>query len=230
MSPPDLPPTRPSKRLETASSTEFGEMTLMHQCLIASAKAFEIFFERVKNGPPDEAVEAAIATALFRDGIVQFMACFNSNVAKRNCFLIPSEAFGDIAGWESYYQKLYDLRNAYAAHNHGAQRQYDVFAVVDEHGVIQAFSVAFAMLAGFSILERDQLMYFMDAALRHADARRIEAEDKVLAEVRALTPDEIAALPDAEMIAPSDAQTKMTRDRYRAFLKNDPRYRQGSSN
>ncbi len=211
----------PAKALETETSAELAHLQVNRTCLVEAIRAFQTYFNRWRSGEPADETEGTIRLALFRDGLVQSMACFNKNPAKRREFLIPAEAFDGIEGWEEFYAWMLDLRNCYAAHNVGAKRNSQPVVLIDprtdEVVGVGSFDVHYQ---GESLEAEGSIAAFCNTALKHVNARIKEAQARLWAEASALSREERQALPVARNVVPGRNDITTGRDRYRKKTKD----------
>lgn len=210
---------RPAKLLETATASEHSELQIISRCIEEASLALKMYFVRFQHGLPENEEEAAIRRALFRDGLIQIMACFSTNPNKRDRYLIPSEAFDGQQGWEPFYKWMLDLRDGYAAHNFGAQRLADSIVFLDsDTGQVAGVGI---ITVGFDGPSEGEASFsaFCGTAMRHAKSRMEQASAKLLAEAQALSKAELEALHDAALVVPGAEDVKTSREKYRTKTK-----------
>jgi hypothetical protein len=118
----------PSALRETNLSIarELGEMHLIHTDLINSLISLSTWSDEYTDHKNPTPTTEAIADSLFRDGINQFVGCFDS----KNAYpLVVENVYPAVEGVAVYFRWLRSLRNSYAAHRHGSARQC-VFGVM----------------------------------------------------------------------------------------------------
>ncbi len=215
------------KLFNTPLAAEHAEMQILRSCLGEGMQALNLYFEMVTakeeslaRGEPDHLHEETIRRALFRDGVIQVMSCFNSNPDKRDRFLLPEEALAGVEDWQTTYQWLHDVRDAYAAHNFGVQRfAQTVLLVEPQSSAIVAVGYQCTMMQGPRPNRQKAIKDLCEAALIHVVRRWQELETKVKEEARKLSPAEIQSLdPPHDFMAPPDA-IKVDRAKYRSTPK-----------
>jgi len=215
------PEATKAKRLETASAEELAEMIIHRECLAEGIKALKLYFAKLKgNDQPTDEDDATIRTALFRDGIVQVMACFTTNASKRDRYLLPSEAFAGIEGWGDMYKWMHEYRDGYAAHNFGPRRMAEAVVMLDrETNDVVGVGDFSLITVGEGIEAEKSIAQFCMAALRHCEARIADLRDRLMAEAKAMSPEERAALLDARLQVPEHSDAKISRQKHRMKTK-----------
>lgn len=205
-----------SKRLDTASAAEYASMVVNLRCITEAITAFRLCYDRWRKGEPDSDEETAIRAALYRDGLTQVMACFTTNPQKRHEHLIPSEAFAGLDGWEKFYQYMHDLRDAYAAHNFGTKRMVEPVVIVHPNtGEVLGLGHLAAHFVGEGLDGEKGVMTFCQAAQNHVTARIAQIETELLKELKAIPPDELLGLPDAQLRIAGTEDIKTGREKFR---------------
>jgi hypothetical protein len=211
----------PAKRLDTASAATLASMVVNEACISEAGWAFKFYFDRARTGEPIGQEDATVRRALFRDGLLQVMACFTTNSKKRDEFLLPSEAFAGVEGWEEFYKWMLGLRNSYAAHNFGTMRTVEPVVVIhpatsEVQGVGHLSAHAFPP----GVDAEESVMSFCKSALQHVRARILEIEVQLLSEASALSKDALKKLPAARNVIPGREDLRTGRKKYRAKTKD----------
>ncbi|WLA53183.1 hypothetical protein [Bradyrhizobium diazoefficiens] len=180
-------------------ATELAEMLLTKNDLKNSLLSFSIWVERYAAGQGDEK-DRAINGSLFRDGVTQFVGCFDS----KNAYpLVVETVYPNTDGVAPYFRWLRDLRNSYTAHRHGSARQCNVAAVVQpETGKFLGQSELFAVYTGPSADGHSQLLAVVAQALRYAETKIAELKQQFIAEASAIAPEKLLALPRGGAVQP----------------------------
>ena len=208
--------THQGKRLTSPSAIEFAEMHLIRECLDEAGRAFKLYFKLLADKAAIKESDNTVRLALFRDGLVQIMACFSTNPTKRSNFLIPSEAFAGIEGWQEFYKWMRDYRDAFAAHNFGVKRQSEAI------GIFNSDTNEFLGVGHFTMMSQGEdlgaehsIRLFWSAAARHVKTRIADLEAVLIEEAKKLSPPEIAALEPARLVVPGNQDIRTSREKYR---------------
>jgi hypothetical protein len=97
-----------------------GEALLLQKDIQTSIDAINIWHDYYAEKPDRTSIDKIIELSLFRDAVVQFIGCFDKSNKYR---LDETEIYGADPNGLPYFQWMNNIRNAYAAHKHGAQRQ-----------------------------------------------------------------------------------------------------------
>ncbi len=204
------------KLLATPEAERLAELYLLQGDLNAAYDTFDLYFSKnAATDVPKAGDDAIISASLFRDGILLFTSCFSTKDAG---MLHPDAVYGHLgADRKEYAQKLLDLRDCFVAHNFGPQRQHSIVIVcleIDGKLVPAAFTQYFVRFVGWVAQERQQLLSFIDVARDHLKGLIEEAESAVMDQVMVITPEELAALPDAEVAIPAASDFRSSRSRF----------------
>jgi hypothetical protein len=154
--------------------------------------------------------ELHICESLFRDAVVQFVECFGN--PKKNQLSVE-DVFGHSPEMVREMAFLRDLRDGYAAHNHGPRRQCIVIVVPSETN----FTFGGYRLA-FSVPSDDAIPAYIslfETAIIFTITRCSALHQQVLQELQALTKEQILALPTAAIRTPSEGEIKQARKEFR---------------
>lgn len=204
------------KLLSTPEAEHLAELYLLQRDLNAAHDTLSLYFEKhAVSDQLKEGEDAIISASLFRDGILLFTSCFSKTDHNK---LYPESVYGHLKGWEDYSQKILALRDAFVAHNFGPQRQHSIVIVcpkVKGELIPYAFSQYFIRFAGWVKSEGAEFLSFIDVAREYLKKVIEEVEKPVMAQVMAITPEELAALPDAEVVIPDVSEYRTPRARFR---------------
>lgn len=194
------------KALETPLAHELAE-TLLHQVdMRSSIAAIKLWHEKFASSDNDET--RLIGQSLFRDAIIMFVGCFD----KTSEFpLDANEIYGKDPNGLASFQWFKDIRDAYAAHKFGAQRQCVVGVITHPETGEVGFGNLFARYVGQNKEDGPQLQGFMQTAEKHLDQRVTELQQKLLAFIQAMTPEQIAALKEASVHTLEQSEARLTR-------------------
>lgn len=207
-----LMPSLPDDEMRLLSSPEaeeLGELYLLQKDLDHCVKAFRLLVEIYGEREFSEA-ENLIRLALYRDAIVQFIACFDGSAP---LFLKVPDVYPGDENAQSYFNSLKDIRDGYAAHRHGPSRQCAV-------GVVAGLSGTFA--TGRLLILRHvppiaDLKHHHDFALKarlHVDARIASLERTVTTAAMAMSREQILALPGAHGYNVREGEARLARRRF----------------
>lgn len=185
---------------------ELAEMLLTQIDINNSLASLTLWSKLYNSSTSSEDEETkTILGSLFRDGITQFVACFDRDT---NAFpLLVETVFPAVEGIATYFRWLRALRNSYAAHRHGAARQCAVGVAVDSvTGEFLGTSRLFASYRGPNQAGHADLLSLIGMAARYVAARVGVLAGQFEAEARALSPETLLNLPlsTVEPQAPTD--------------------------
>lgn len=204
------------KLLSTPEADHLAELYLLQADLNAAHSTLSLYFDKFAfNEGMREDEFATISASLFRDGILLYCACFSTKDPEK---LNPEAVYGHMEGWKDYCQKILDIRDAFVAHNFGPQRQHNIVVIALEIGgelVPAGFNQVFMRFAGWLASEGKQLLHYVDLARDHLKKRIEEAEQPIMRMLEAITPEELAALPNAELTIPEDRDFRKSRASFR---------------
>lgn len=212
------------KFLITPEADALAELYLIRGDLRQAQRTLSLYFEKYAYAEGiDQGDFATISSSLFRDGILLFCACFSTSDPNK---LNPKSTFGHLEDWEAYCQRLLDIRDSFVAHNFGPARQHHIVVIAleaDGELVPAGFVEVFMRFAGWIAAEGNQLLQYVEVALEHVAARIEDAEQPVYETVAAITADELAALPDAELTIPDNRDLRSSRAAFRAHGRGERR-------
>lgn len=173
---------------------ELAEMLLTQRDLANSLGSLTIWsksYTSDESAPDKQTIEGS----LFRDGITQFVGCFDS---KNAVPLVVETVFPSVDGIAVYFRWLRDLRNSYTAHRHGAARQCIVGAMVDPiSGKYLGHGQMFAIYTGPSQEGHADLLALVAMAIRYVEGRVATLQTQFEAEASAIPPHELLRLSPA---------------------------------
>ncbi len=202
--PSDVPP---GGELTTPEAIELGEYRLILSDLRASLWALGF----IQKGWDGISLPTEVHEALFRDAVVQFVACFDT---PGQASLSSEAVFGADADDERNFRYIRGMRDSYAAHRFGPQRQSFILISLIEQGFgIGEYKVTFSMPALESLPKYEHVVGLAIAA---AEAREAELLREVSAQVTALGPEGIAKLSPPKVRSPKPEEHRMSRKTFRA--------------
>lgn len=168
-------------------------MLLIKNDLTQSLASLTIWVESYSTEKKDDSRTRTINDSLFRDGITQFVNCFDS----KNAFpLVVETVFPNIEGIAPYFRWLRDLRNSYAAHRHGNSRQCSVGAIVDPStGAYLGHTALYAAYRGPNQEGHAALLSLVAHALHYVEAQLVTLGQRFDAEASAIAPAVLLKLP-----------------------------------
>jgi hypothetical protein len=110
-----------------------------------------------------------IAGSLFRDGITQFVGCFDGDT---NAFpLIVETVYPDVPEIAPTFKWLRGLRRSYTAHRFGSARQCVVGLIVNPEGDYNGHGMVLIKYNGPDKSAHPQLLHLIAGAIRHVETR-----------------------------------------------------------
>lgn len=200
----------PFLRLETPDANELAELLLIARDITNSIHAMELWYKKyadVENAKDRE--EEIIGGCLFRDSVVQFMACFDGTAQVR---LKRDEVYQDEDGGRAYFDWLKGVRDAYAAHRFGAYRQSGVGAVMHpEMSGARTLGEFLFTYNGPQGEHRAQMIPFMVRAAKYLEGRINPLKKKIAVALESMTAEELASLKRLEFQAVHPSQARKSR-------------------
>jgi len=184
-------------------------MELIHNDLNLSLSSLAIWVERYQPEGQKDEKERAIDGSLFRDGITQFVGCFDRN----NAFpLVVETVYPHVNGIGPYFRWLRDLRNSYTAHRHGAARQCVIGAVVQPGtGNFLGHAKLVTVYVGPSQEGHTQLLAIIGMAIQYTEAKIKDLRQQFIKAAEALPKEELLRLPTAVVQAQEPAKMGKSR-------------------
>ena len=222
------PNERILRELDFPAARLLAELNLTRHTANEAMKTLALLYERYSL---DEGAETGpnrdiIAGCLFRDSIVQFVGCFGK--AKKG--QLTDEIYAAESGGLEYLQWLRDLRNSYAAHAHGPQRQSSVSALPDRQPGEDVIHFGLQIYQG---PERDALpdmIEFIRVGIAALDEQIKTVTANVIAQINLMPPEAIKRLPAATFTAPHPGQLNISRSAFRSTLAGSPPQGRPNSN
>jgi hypothetical protein len=207
----EAPTSHEMKELATPDAKELAEMFLLQQDLASSFQAMKLWHERYwrKENPTPE--DTLIANSLFRDAILQFIGCFDRTAQYR---LSVQDVYKSTQGATEYFSWLQDIRDAYIAHKFGPDRQCAVGVFSDSKGTVISIGHFVSVYAGPSEGARD-LIEFIAIAGRYLNSRIEDLHAQVLAAAKAMSKEDLNALPIARAYGVGPNDTRMSREKFK---------------
>jgi hypothetical protein len=188
-----LMPEPVTRRLDTPEAVDVAELHLMKMdieyCLQALAFLTASFGRRIIGE-----VDFVIRQGLYRDAIVQFVACFDRSAPFH--FQAEDIYFAENGGL-AFFQLLRDLRDAFAAHRFGPLRQSHVGLIMPGDGTI---GLRYFDRLSFPPPDSGEAIRFMGETLRHIEQRLETATSRLEDAVAKMTVAAVEALP--ELVVP----------------------------
>lgn len=185
--------------LETQEALELVELTLLKANLEHAIKAMSLYYEIDDGHQPGQTFDV-VKPSLFRDAIVQFVACFHPE--GKNYHLIPDDVYAGDAEALKRYDILFDWRNSFAAHNFGILRQGAAAIAIQSDGYHLA--ILDFRTYGLSGHTRDEILPLFQNAIDNNDARIAGVAKVVTEQFHAMTHEETVALPLLRLVIPAD--------------------------
>lgn len=205
------------RRLNHPEMDLIEEAYLIQNDLRGCIDTMQIWYHEYANLPNPDRKQIAIGGALFRDAIVQFIACFDKGAPY---YLDEAELYGSDPAKMEGFKWMHNIRTAYAAHRYGAFRQCCVLA-------FRGFDVDFSGLGpifnSYRWPQPDEgsqgMIHLMMMALEHIDAKIKTLHDKLFAVVQTLTKEEFENLPIGKAyMLPPEKERISRRDIQRAVV------------
>lgn len=200
------------RKVDSPTATELGETLLLLHDTRQSFEAMKLWFSKYAPvaGEQRASEDDLIADALFRDAIVQFVGNFDRTAEHP---LDQRIVFAQIEDGSEYIEWLKDIWDSYAAHKFGALRQCVPGVAVNADGAAVGVGHLTQLACPFGKEQEDQMLQCMSVVGRYLDAKVNDLEAKLLAEAKAMQPDELLRLPDARTYATRSNEIRMSRKR-----------------
>jgi hypothetical protein len=205
------------KRLDTPLAKELAESYILQHDMKTSIRILQIWQEKFAEKATGSE-ERLIGQSLFRDAIVQFVGCFDKTAS----FPLSAEAiYGHDPNGLASFQWFKDMRDCYAAHKFGAQRQCVVGVIHKDDGTIGIGQIS-AILRGQRKDKGPEIIRFMQTAANVLDNRVAQLEVNLMGQVQTMTPDEINELSPAAVRPADQHESGMSRSQIRKAIERDP--------
>jgi hypothetical protein len=188
---------------------ELAEMFLIELDPNNSLASLTLWSEMYKSHDSADDNTKTIIGSLFRDGITQFVNCFDS---KNIVPLVVETVFPTVEGITPYFRWLRALRNSYTAHRHGAARQCIAGVMVHPvSGEYVGWGRLFAVYTGPSQEGHAPLLSLIRMAINYVQGRIEVLGNQFETEAKALGQEALLRLPPAPIQA--QAPTDMSKSR-----------------
>ncbi|MDP2008794.1 MAG: hypothetical protein Q8K11_01330 [Phenylobacterium sp.] len=219
-----IPRYADGRELATPEALELAEWELISYDLDICLRNFSLLVERY-DLPIRSEEDRAIFEALYRDAVVQLMGCFTNKDAK----LSKDEVGAGLKGGKESIAYLQDLRDTFAAHNFGPQRQCYILALPEA----KPGQIGFTPLRVVFSLPVPEVMpdyvKLVEVAKRIVKRKTDVLRDAVLRQVLVMGLEGINALPPYDLVMPENDELRMSRKGFRAVRAGlRPRGRGGS--
>ncbi len=206
---------RPLRQVDTPLAKELAEYILIQKDLQGAIAAMTLWHESYAEQPVDTP-QRLIGTSLFRDSIVQFVACFDPSSSHP---LSAEEIYGHDPKGVSSFQWFKDIRDSYAAHRFGAFRQCTTGVIQNPiTGLVAGVGHIAAAYKGQNKADGPILTGFMQTALNFVDTKVQHLTFSFQAEASALTKEQIETLPIAQVRPIIQEESRVSRESFRRAL------------
>lgn len=198
----------PLRDTQLESARELSELTLIRGDLANSLASLSLWTKSYQSEGEDPN-KIIIEDSLFRDGITQFVACFD---CKNAIPLVVEEIYPEADGIGVYFRWLRQLRNSYTAHRSGAARQCVVGIMIDPHsGAILGHGQIRANYRGPAAEGHADLLRVIRQAFRFVESRIEQTTICLLAEAEAMSAEDRLKLPAARIQGQDPSQMGKSR-------------------
>lgn len=188
---------------------ELAEMLLTHMDLTNSLASLTLWSKSYTSNEEATSDKKTIEGSLFRDGITQFVGCFDS---KNAVPLVVEAVFPNVDRIAPYFRWLRALRNSYTAHRHGSARQCIVGVLINPvSGEYLGGGHMFAVYAGPSPEGHANLLSLVAMAIRYVETAISSLWQEFDAAARVIPPDDLLKLPLAAVQAQGPADMGKSR-------------------
>lgn len=179
-----------TRRTISSSSNELEDVSQRLEEIRSAQSMLATLLDRIAEPLLSDA-DRDIQEALFGQGIVRFMSCFQGGA--------PPASLGAVQGGEDFFKVMLDLRNGFAAHRHGMLRQTVVQVSVNFLQSPQPLAINVAPISTrMTVFRGDALQAMIDMMQIVIDAEAIEQArlaQEVGEECSKMSRDEFCALP-----------------------------------
>lgn len=195
--------------LGTPEAKELAELHLLRHDLDHCVKAFRLLVELYGEREFTEA-ENLTRLALYRDALVQFIACFDGSAP---LFLKVPDVYPGDDNAQSYFNSLKDVRDSYAAHRHGPSRQCAIGVIAGPSGPLGTGNLMMVRHVP-PLFDLKHHHDFAWKARRHVEARMEVLNQVVSTAAMSMSRDQILALPSAQGYDIRDGEVRLGRQRF----------------
>ncbi len=214
------------KRANSRQARRVAELMLIVSDLKNAIRCFELW----RPPSPDESAQALEANlineSLFRNGLVTFMACFDSATPDN---LKRDDVYSPDNGGTALFDLLKAWRDTWIAHRFGPSRQAEAIFLIDpKTGDVLQDGYFQAVTRVPEYESREHVIRLVKEALAHAE-QSLRIESKALrVEVDSLTPFQRLKMPDAIISMPDGTQQqRMGRQKFRNISHSSTRADKG---
>ncbi len=196
--------------LETSDALELAEWYIILGQLETSIRNIVLLQERYSRLPMG-GKDHSTAEALYRDAVIQFVGCFGE---EKKFKLSKQELYEKVPGGSEAIAYLQDLRDTFAAHNFGPQRQCFVTADIGPSGKLRLRHTRLTYSLPLSTVYEDYIRIFEIA--RSATKSKVEVlQRRLLDHLHSIGPEGINLLQPAEVRTPGPTEMRMSRRGFR---------------
>ena len=156
----------------------------------------------------------ALLASIYRDAVVQFVGCFGKGGGHHRYYLSVEEVYQNQPAAVQFFEYLSGIRDSFAAHRHGAWRQGNVVAVLDDNGRPTEIRVLVGTAVAPYVPELQRFRHFADHARHVAEHKTGMLIKTVLGETQAVSPEELFAYSAPDIIKPDPSRVRMSRTEY----------------
>lgn len=199
------------RELGKPGAKELAEYILLQYDIKAAFSMMSLYFDKYagRKDLPEE--EQYLVLGIFRDAIVNFIACFDPIKGTKGVHLDKDEVYGQANGGLEYFTWLKDIRDSYAAHRFGPYRQCVVGVIPGPDGKVLGTGHLKMIYSGPIIEGKGDMLSFISVAGKYVDAKIRELGELVLKEANQLTSQELEALPMARLHPPEPRNIRVNR-------------------
>jgi hypothetical protein len=184
------------KALQGPDAEVWAELHLLKIDVAASIDAMSLLAGKYIDHRNPTAEDVTITCSLFRDAVVRFVGCFDATDEKHR--LSADTLYGPGTIQRESFDVLRSIRTAFIAHRFGAFRQAVFRVAILSNG--RKFTMEHDMIHRHPDQdEAKRILEVMRVAEAHLNVRLREITGKLVAAMRALSPQEFDALPVAEL-------------------------------
>lgn len=198
------------RKLTTPLAREVAELLLLKADLESVVEGFKLFGSVEEND--DDPKQRRAALSIFRDTIVQLVACFDE---ENDYNLKAEEVFDKVQDGQQFVKWAKDLRDYWIAHRTGPARLAAYgFAIDPVTGDIVADGPFVMIQQPPDKMEVAHFIRFTTIALDHVDALLETKTSLLRKEAQSLHPSQRKGLPNARLVVAEGKQTRMGRRKF----------------
>ena len=200
------------RALKTENGTRLAEWALLlhdlQRCLGLVGLWKQLL--SLKEGTPRD---TRLAESLFRDAVVSFTSCFNTD--KGHVYLDAQSLYGSMDGALAAFQWFYDVRNQSIAHRYGPHRMAHTMVIIDEdNGKLLGDGLGIYAMYQPSTDGASALDALIQVAIEHAKAQVEDLGARCKAEMEVMYPSERRRLEVASYRVPDESSLRLGRSKY----------------